>query len=355
MNRARRGGALIAPALAVALLWLSGAARCAAEDLPQRELTSALSQLADNYPRVEQRMGREAAADLEERLFTDLGEVALDNAPEGYPASAWRERLEHVAAMDASIVAQVVGTPMPVAGSHGLVERLVVAHDGTLQPFALYVPDGPTAAGDRSLVVLLHGRPQTESEILGSPYFRTLADRTGTMIAAPWGRGIYDFGPPGDDEVYQVATMVASAFGIPARRVFLAGYSMGGFSVFKIGPEHPEQWAGVMCISGSVLNSGADAVRSAFARTRMYVVTGTLDDSIPTQYPQGTAAYLESVGIPTALYVEPAGTHGIYTLIPSLTRAWTDMLAGRLGGIVPGGTNALPAMAPPGLSTAPRS
>ncbi len=355
MNRSRCGGASIAPALAVALLWLSSAAPCAAEDLQQRELTSALSQLADNYPTIEQRMGREGAADLEERLFTDLGEVALDNAPDVYPAEAWHERVTRVAQLDASIVAQVVGTPVPVAGSRGLVERLIVAHDGTLQPFALYVPEDATAARERSLVVLLHGRPQTESEILGAPYFRTLADRTGTVIAAPWGRGIYDFAPPGDDEVYQVAATVASTYGIPARRVFLAGYSMGGFSVFKIGPEHPEQWAAVMCISGSVLNSGADAVRSAFARTRMYVITGTLDDSIPTQYPQGTAAYLASVGIPTGLYIEPAGTHGIYTLMPSLTRAWTDMLAGRLGGVVPGGTSALPAMAPPGLSTAPRS
>ena len=49
----------------------------------------------------------------------------------------------------------------------------------------------------------------------------------------------------------------------------------------------------------------------------------------------------------------PGGTHGIYTLMPALTRAWTDMLAGRLGGIVPGGTSALPAMARRVLAEAP--
>lgn len=341
-------------ALAVSVLAFFQASACAAAMPQEHELQVALAQLAANYTQVQQRMGSPAALDLQERLNTDLGEVVDDSTPEGYPAAAWRERVGNQADLDASIVEQAIaGTSRPIAGSQALVERLILTSDGTLQPFALYVPESAFNERTTTLVVLLHGRPQTESALLSAPYFRRLAEVSGTIIAAPWGRGIYDFAPPGDDEVYRVAREVAAAFHILPGHVYLAGYSMGRFSVFQVAPAHPEQWAAIMSIAGSLLGSRAAAFSQAFPRTRMYVITGTLDDSIPTQYPQSTALYLASKGIPTGLYVEPRGNHGVFTLMPSLTRAWNDMLAGRVGGVNPGGGLSLPEIAPPPVRSIP--
>jgi S-formylglutathione hydrolase FrmB len=275
-------------------------------------------------------MGAVAAADLQERLSTDFGAMLEDMPPPGYPAEDWHDRLNDLAALDASIVAQAIaGKSDPITGAHGAVERLITARsDHTLQPYALYVPQ--TLAPDTPLIVLLHGRPQTEAEIMASPYFRRMADETGAIVAAPYGRAIYDFAPPADDEVYQVADEVAGAFHISVHRVYLVGYSMGGFSVFKIAPEHPDHWAAVMSIAGSVLYSEADVVSRALHRTPLYVVTGTKDESIPTSYPQRTASYLSSSGVPTGLYVQQSGTHFLATLMPVLDPAWHDMLAGRI-------------------------
>ncbi len=113
-----------------------------------------------------------------------------------------------------------------------------------------------------------------------------------------------------------------------AHRVFLAGYSMGGFSVFKIGPTHADRWAGVMCISGAILNSGTSVVSWRFRNTPIYVVTGSKDENIPTEYGELTAAYLSNAGVPVSFYEQEGGLHFLLTLMPSLTQAWHDMIAG---------------------------
>lgn len=341
-------GARFVAAMILAAAFGLPAFPAAASELEQQKLRTALSQLSMHFDAVTRSMGPAATLDLQERLNTDLGAMTEDAPPSGYPAADWHERLNALADLDASIVAQAVaGKSEPLNNVHGVVERLMLARtDQTLQPYALYVPH--TLAPNPALVILLHGNPQTEAEIMSSPYFRTLADETGTIVAAPYGRAIYDFAPPADDEVYQLADEIAAAFHIPAQRTYLAGYSMGGFSVFKLVPRQPDRWAAVMCVAGAVYNSEVQTVISALRRKPLYVITGSSDDSIPTKYPQNTATYLASAGIPTGLYVQPSGTHLLWTLMPALRSAWHDMLSGRISANARPGrsSEALPAIAP---------
>jgi hypothetical protein len=313
------------------LLAIAAFAGIAAAQSPSDEVRAALTQLTTNYDTIAKRMGPDQTADLQERLSTDLGWMVTAATPfPGYTDPAWNQRVADQAHMDASIVTQVLaGRSDPIAGSQGLVERLVVSRkDGLLAPFALYVP--ANAAANPTLVVLLHGHPQTDSDIIAGRYFRELADDTGTIVAAPYGRGIYEYASPADDEIYQVASEVASTYHVPSNRVYLAGYSMGGFAVFKVGRLHPEQWAAVLSIAGSALSSEVGLIRVAFAHTPVYVVTGTKDDEVPTDFAQSTAVYLDSVGIPAGLYIVPSGTHSVVTLTPMLSEAWHDMLTGKI-------------------------
>ncbi len=322
--------ATAAVALAVcATISLSGTPSAAATS-PEDELRSALTQLSANYDTVTRKMGADQAANLEERLDTDLGWMPDSTPPPGYTSEQWNQRVAMQADLDASIVTQVLaGGSAPITGVQGLVERLIVSRkDGMLAPFALYVPAHPAA--EPTLVMLLHGNPQYDSEILSSRYFRQFADDSGVIVAAPYGRGIYNFAPPADDEVYQVTDEVAAAYHVAPKRIYLVGYSMGGFSVFKIGPLDPSRWNAVMAIAGAAYGSEVDRFRAAFQHTPIYVITGTADDSIPTQYPQNTAIYLNAAGVPTGLYVVPGGTHVIATLAPTITAAWHDMLTDKI-------------------------
>jgi len=318
--------AFAAAALAVAAPGPSSTAP--APKSPSQIVADALIKLQAHLDVANRAMGEDQAEALGSRLADDMEAFDDPTMPQGYTLATYQDRLRNTALLDASIVDQVLsGKYQPLGGVSGLVERLIKSTtDGTWQPLALYVPRG--LKPDPTLVVLLHGQPQTETNLLGPPYFQTLADSTNSIIAAPWGRGNYDFYGVASDDVYQTADEVAKAYGIDPHRVYLAGYSMGGFSVFKIGPTHGTIWHAVLCISGSILNSETASVLKVWRNTPIYVVNGKLDESIPPLYGKMTADWLAGVGIPTGFYQEPKGTHFLPTLMPSLTQAWHDMIAG---------------------------
>ncbi|MGZ3497511.1 MAG: alpha/beta fold hydrolase [Vulcanimicrobiaceae bacterium] len=325
---------------------------CSAAQTPLQLVTAARDRVYAHVDALKAREGSDLTVDLATRLNADIEELSdPSQRPPQYSVSDWNERLASVAALDVSFADQALaGKSEPLAGARGLVERLSRSRaDGTLQPYALYVP---AAIGPHPpVVVLLHGRPQTESELLGPPYFRALADRTGTIVIAPWGRGYYDFAAPADQDVYAALDDVEAAFPIDAHRVYLAGYSMGGFSVFRVGPLQAQRWRAVMCISGAILNSETETIRFRFRDTPFYVVTGSRDVNIPTVYAELTASYLMNAGIPVSFYEQDGGTHYLPTLMPSLSKAWDDMLANvvrapqnlRVAGKLPGAVPAAPA------------
>lgn len=323
---------LLLAAVAAATLALTTAAPSApvppAAKSPSQIVADALIKLQAHLDVANRAMGEDQAEALGSRLADDMEAFDDPTMPQGYTQATYQDRLRNGAMLDASIVDQVLsGKYEPIGGVSGLAERLIKSTtDGTWQPFALYVPR--SLKPDPTLVVLLHGQPQTETNLLAPPYFQTLADSTNSIVAAPWGRGNYDFFGVASDDVYQTADAVAKAYSIDPHRVYLAGYSMGGFSVFKIGPTHGAVWHAVLCISGSILNSETSSVFKVWRNTPIYVVNGKLDESIPPQYGEMTADWLAGVGIPTGFYQEPKGTHFVPTLMPSLKQAWQDMIAG---------------------------
>lgn len=296
-------------------------------DVAPRTVTEALQRFDAMRARMAAELGADVAADFRRRLFDDLERQQM-RAPDNYPPADWAEAVSNIAALDAEAVDQLVaGTPAPLRTTPGLHEALVRSRvDGTWQLVAIYVPPG--AKPQRApLAIVLHGNPQTEAELLGPPVLRRLADRTGTILVAPFGRGIYDYAEPAATDIYDLLGTVQDAFAADRGRTFLAGYSMGGFSVFKIGPRGGYRWSGVLCISGAILNSGVRPVSIAWKDMRLYVVTGAHDDSIPTRFGEQTATYLAGLGLPVSFYEEPRGTHSLRTLVPSLERAWDDMHA----------------------------
>jgi dienelactone hydrolase len=178
------------------------------------------------------------------------------------------------------------------------------------------------------LIEFLHGNQQAESHLLAPQYLQDLAERTGTILVAPYGRGAYDFrnAESDVDDAYHAAL---GAFTIDARKRYLAGYSMGGFSVFRLAPLHPADWSGILSIAGSLLQSTSGPLLSAMPENvRYYIVTGSSDDNVPTLWPTATAIFLRDTGRPVSFYSELNGTHDLFTLQPALSRAWGDMERG---------------------------
>lgn len=314
------------------------------------EVQQSRALLQSHFDQLTRAVGLNGAADLSQRFDDDYTALTTDSRPDGYPPADWYRRIANVAQLDTDFLSQALsGKPLPLESAHGLVERVMVSKfDGTYQPMAIYVP--PSPGPHPALVVLLHGRPQTESQILGGSVFKALADSTQTIIVAPYGRGNYDFAPPAAEEVYQARDLAVAAFHPDPRKIFLAGYSMGGFSVFIVGPIHASRWAGIMCISGSLVNGDVADVLWHFQNMPVYVINGKLDDSIPARYGELTAAYLDASGIPVEFRQEPAGTHIVGTLQPSLGLAWSDMIAGIVRSAPQPLSGPLPALSLPTLT-----
>jgi predicted esterase len=275
-------------------------------------------------------VGRYSVTDYMQRLVDDGDALdAPNDVPAGFTPEQWRDYVQRKATLDMSLAHQVLSQRyQPIQSVRGLGEALVRSSlDGTMQPVALYVPPSYSPSHPAPLVIFLHGHPQAETSLMSPFYIAQLADTTGSIIAAPYGRGYYDFRGSIAD-VYDTVTALGKAFSIDTRKRFLAGYSMGGFSVFEVAPVHPDVWSGIMCISGALLGHDAHQVTAMLSRTPFYVLTGSDDDNIPTQYPTATAIFLQGSGLPVSFYSQPHGTHRIVTLLPIFTQAWTDMHRG---------------------------
>jgi poly(3-hydroxybutyrate) depolymerase len=340
--------------LAALVLALTAAARV---DTPPSDpyaplratLEAASKELGSHFLDVQKRYG--SAADLQSRLDADLGSLISPSTPPSWTDAEYVDANVRVASLDRSLVDQLsTGTYRELAAVRGLDDVLIKSPaDGTMQPVALYVPPAYDGSKPFPLVVFLHGRGSSEADALGVPWIRALADETGAIVAAPYARGDIQYADPAPADIYAAVDAVERAFAIDRHRVFLAGHSMGGFGVFEVGPAHPEIWAALLCISGSLTTQDRDDVVRKLRSKTIYVVSGVNDDTIPFRYSQLTVQWLRSSGVATRFYAENGGGHSMATFRPSLRAAWHDMLAGVTadsGSVAPGSAGQLPQMPP---------
>jgi pimeloyl-ACP methyl ester carboxylesterase len=297
------------------------------DELKQRLDASAPAYLAkvDTIATV---TSRDSVMDYYRRLLDDKDWLTAPKPSEYTPAD-WDDTVENVVGLDLSAASQLTNEKFrSLSEIDGLGEAFVrSSHSGKMEPVAVYVPKSYASGRPAPLIVFLHGRGQTESETLGPKFVRDLADRIGSIVVAPYGRGHYDF-VGAESDIYDVYNAAESAFNIDIRKRYLVGYSMGGFSVFRIAPMHPSDWSAVMSIAGALLNSRARRVVTTMPQTPVYMLTGALDDNVPTAYPTSTAIYLRNSGVPVTFYSQPNGTHRLVTLLPILRQAWDDMAQG---------------------------
>ncbi len=269
--------------------------------------------------------GRDTTMDYYDRLLSDA-ELLSESPPNHFSGCNWQQTIAAESQLDLSLATQLLHRSyQSMASIRGLGETLVrSSKDGTMQPVAVYVPARYSAGTPAPLVVFLHGRDQSESNLLAPQYIRDLAEQTGGIIVAPYGRGSFDFSGS-ESDVYDAFDAANRAFTIDAGRRYLAGYSMGGFSAFRLAPMHPNDWSAVMSIAGSLLASRAPLVTAKLRYLRFYILTGARDATVPTSYPTATAIYLRDAGLPITFYSQPDGTHSLCSLRSIVSQAWSDM------------------------------
>jgi predicted esterase len=304
--------------------------------LARKELDGARQELMAHFSAIDQRS--RSAVMIETRLDEDFGTLDDIPASRSITPEEYAQAMALEADMTATLIHQLATGQYHQWSAVRGVDEVVVRSpaDGTMQPAPIYLPLTYHANKAAPLVILLHGRTQSEMDILAVKWFRELADATGAIVVAPYGRGDGQYAEPAPQDIYATLDTAKAAFNIDPHRTFLAGYSMGGYGVYSVGPQRAGEWAGFLAIAGGPTNEDEQAVFASFAGKPVYMVSGVDDDVIPNSYVRLTARVLRERGIPTGYYEQPGGTHSLATIYPAIARAWSDMLRGiRPGGVVP--------------------
>ncbi|HUE26789.1 MAG TPA: glucodextranase DOMON-like domain-containing protein [Solirubrobacteraceae bacterium] len=118
-------------------------------------------------------------------------------------------------------------------------------YTGQLQPYAIYVPTGPTPPGGWGLTLLLHSLSANYNQYMGSRNQSQFANRAvPSIVITPEARGPDQFYQGlGGADVFEVWAAVARLYQLDPAYTDVTGYSMGGMGTFKLGSQFPDLFA----------------------------------------------------------------------------------------------------------------
>ncbi|HME82891.1 MAG TPA: hypothetical protein VKF82_12575 [Candidatus Eremiobacteraceae bacterium] len=282
-------------------------------------LEGAQRELAANAAAIDRLSGLTAV--LHARLAAHLAQLQTSDDPEA---------TLQLAQLDRALVDQLAQQTYPALDTiHGASAALVpaIGVKKLAYPLALYVP---ATAGDKpaTLIIYLHGKGQSEADVIASPLVRSLADATGSVVIAPYAGGDDMLADATIADLYQTLGAIETSLRVDRRRVYLAGNSLGGFAAFKALAAAPDRWSSLLVIEGAVAQTDSDAVAQHVRGKPVYLVGGSEDGSITSAYLRQLAAWLSSHGALVTYYEQPGGTHSLASVAPMASKAWRDMLAG---------------------------
>jgi S-formylglutathione hydrolase FrmB len=250
---------------------------------------------------------------------------------------AWRNAMW--ARIDQSLAAAV---PKKALREHQLPRDLVLqrgfrsALDGSVQPYALYVPPAAAGPGDAAasplpLLVVLHDIDTDEMATLESTSLVAQCRRRGWALLAPHGRGNAGYLGAGERDVLEAIASVRASLPVDGRRIYLTGLGMGGTGTWLLALRNPQLFAAACIVSGygDLEQSGIfQLLRYQPAEhgwfddhnpvrllrpdpaTAFRIVHGEHDAVISPVHPRIMHARLEELGVAHAYRLDPRGDHG---------------------------------------------
>jgi predicted esterase len=190
--------------------------------------------------------------------------------------------------------------------------------DGTFQPYVVRIPDDFDPKKKYPLLVYLHGSASTERDIAG---VSTIPD--GFIALGPRGRGPSNW-YSWDDAQADIAEAVRSVkrnFPIDADNVFLSGFSMGGYGVYRTFYEAPGTYRAIAIFSGTprvtfdvpegveVIDFNQERFLDRFKGMPVFVFHGKRDLNVSYEETEQFVARLERSGARVEFHAEEDKGH----------------------------------------------
>lgn len=216
------------------------------------------------------------------------------------------------------VKAEMAKNAKPVEGPYAalLTGEWALSEDDGL-PFALFGAKDLDASQRYPLVVALHGRsPNAENGKQLGPFSKSFAEparyaKNPCIIFAPLGyqpfggEGTAWSGEPGTKALAMIEKLV-KGLPIDENRIYVVGYSMGGFGACHFAVSEPKRFAAVVAGAGC---TGVDSA-GVFKRLPLWLHHAADDPTVEVKYSRDLAEALKRSE--TMKYTEyPTGGHGI--------------------------------------------
>jgi len=145
------------------------------------------------------------------------------------------------------------GTPGWVARSGRIARAYRSRVDGSLQPYAVVIPDGLDLSKPARMDVVLHGRGATLSEvsfIAAQENAKAPPTYTDRIELHVFGRTNNAYRWSGETDVFEAINSALIWYKVDPDRMALRGFSMGGAGTWHIGLHHPDRWAAMEAGAG---------------------------------------------------------------------------------------------------------
>lgn len=213
--------------------------------------------------------------------------------------------------MDKEIIHKITGNSIEdkdaFEGITGFFERAYISEvDQRLDSYIIYVPHSFDPAKKYPLVVLLHGYGDSA---LFNPYspanleLLKACEKKGAIMVSPNGRqklpelhGLYI--DDAETDVLQVISLVKKYYPINEKRVYLTGFSMGGFGSYWIASRHPDLFAAVVPVCGmwSGIMGFPRVNLDGLKEIPVYIFHNDLDNTVPVSESRSAYTYLKKIG-----------------------------------------------------------
>ncbi|HTX88316.1 MAG TPA: hypothetical protein VMC08_04950 [Bacteroidales bacterium] len=204
-----------------------------------------------------------------------------------------------------------------IAQKKGIFRRAFLsAVDTTYRPYTVSVPQDPDPGRRYPLMVFLHGSGQDDREIL-----EFLPDYGIPMIQlAPNGRGTSNcyVTDHAQEDIEEAIEDVIRNYPVDTTRIILAGFSMGGYGVYRTCYEHPRRYRALAVFSGGPdiavrwigpdqMNFLDDRNLTPFSGKQLFIFHGTQDFNIPIDETRMLVEKLRTHGAAVTYIEEPVG------------------------------------------------
>ncbi len=148
--------------------------------------------------------------------------------------------------------AALEGGEAPWTKERGKVARAYRSRiDGSVQPYAVWVPPGYDPLLPGRLDVVLHGRNSRLNEVsFLAAAERSAAGGPGYLVLEVFGRTNNAYRWAGEADVFEALAAVRRSYRFDPDRVVLRGFSMGGAGAWHLGLHHPDRWAAMEAGAG---------------------------------------------------------------------------------------------------------